>query len=211
MHIWPCESGPVVIGGVGGSGTRVVAHILSILGYYLGSDLNDSLDNLGFTLLFKRPTWYRNACTQDIMDALHVFEHAMIGTKIQHRLKRQVILTALKTMAVSGHDYRGTGRGLWTIHRALKMLYAPHKDPASFHGWGWKEPNTHIYLEHLNDYFPKLHYIHVVRHGLDMAYSTNQAQLFNWGYLFGITALPECVGQIPVKSLHYWIEANKRP
>ncbi len=33
-------TGPVVIGGVGGSGARVVAQILLQLNYYLGSDLN---------------------------------------------------------------------------------------------------------------------------------------------------------------------------
>ncbi len=49
------QNGPVVIGGVGGSGTRVVAAILSTLGFHLGNDLNESMDNLWTTLLFKRP------------------------------------------------------------------------------------------------------------------------------------------------------------
>lgn len=210
MHKWPCESGPVVIGGIGGSGTRVVAHILSSLGYYLGSDLNDSLDNLGFTLLFKRPAWHRQATTRDIMDALQVFQHAMLGTGIRSRVKRDVVLAAVKTLAVSGHDYRGSGRGLWAINRAMRILFAPRKDSTAFRGWGWKEPNTHIYLEHLNSFFPKLRYIHVVRHGLDMAFSTNQAQLFNWGHLFGIEISPRHLDEIPVISLRYWLEANKR-
>ena len=34
------ESGPLVAGGVGGSGTRVVANILQEFGFYLGADLN---------------------------------------------------------------------------------------------------------------------------------------------------------------------------
>lgn len=37
---------PVAIGGVGGSGTRVVAEIVRSLGYYLGGDLNSANDNL---------------------------------------------------------------------------------------------------------------------------------------------------------------------
>ena len=45
---------PVAVGGVGGSGTRLIAQVLLELGYYLGGDLNESLDNLWFTLLFKR-------------------------------------------------------------------------------------------------------------------------------------------------------------
>jgi hypothetical protein len=45
---------PVIIGGVGGSGTRLIAQMLKELGFYLGSDLNSANDNLWFTLLFKR-------------------------------------------------------------------------------------------------------------------------------------------------------------
>jgi hypothetical protein len=49
----------VAVGGVGGSGTRLVAHVMLELGYYLGPDLNESLDTLWFTLLFKRPEIWR--------------------------------------------------------------------------------------------------------------------------------------------------------
>src|ERR1700675_795212 len=49
---------PLVIGGIGGSGTRVAAQLLIELGFYLGDDLNPALDNLTSTFLFKRPRWY---------------------------------------------------------------------------------------------------------------------------------------------------------
>jgi hypothetical protein len=39
---------------VGGSGTRVIAMILASLGLNIGNNLNQALDNLIFTLLFKR-------------------------------------------------------------------------------------------------------------------------------------------------------------
>lgn len=45
---------PVVIGGVGGSGTRLIAECVKKLGFFIGNDLNDAFDNLWFTLLFKR-------------------------------------------------------------------------------------------------------------------------------------------------------------
>ena len=48
------QNTPIVIGGVGGSGTRLIAQILKELGYHLGNYLNLSEDNLWFTLLFKR-------------------------------------------------------------------------------------------------------------------------------------------------------------
>ncbi len=41
------------VGGVGGSGTRVVAGLAESFGYFMGDDLNESKDNLAFTLLFK--------------------------------------------------------------------------------------------------------------------------------------------------------------
>ena len=68
--------GPVAIGGVGGSGTRVVAEVLKCLGFYLGSLLNSSLDNLWFTLLFKRPDWFQgciNGHPDQIKKGLTVF------------------------------------------------------------------------------------------------------------------------------------------
>ncbi len=50
---------PVAIGGVGGCGTRLIAEMLMRVGFFLGSDLNESLDNLWFTLAFKpRPVRY---------------------------------------------------------------------------------------------------------------------------------------------------------
>jgi hypothetical protein len=52
--------GPCVIGGVGGSGTRVVAEILKQMGCYMGSNLNFANDNKGFAELFFRREWYTN-------------------------------------------------------------------------------------------------------------------------------------------------------
>ncbi len=46
------ENGPVIIGGIGGSGTRVVAEILTLFGYFMGHDLNSAGDILTYTLLF---------------------------------------------------------------------------------------------------------------------------------------------------------------
>ena len=48
------KSPQVAVGGLGGSGTRLIANLLKLHGFYLGTDLNESLDNLWFTLIFKR-------------------------------------------------------------------------------------------------------------------------------------------------------------
>ena len=49
--------GPIVIGGVGGSGMRVLAKSSRCSGLS-GADLNKASDNLTYTLLFRRPRWF---------------------------------------------------------------------------------------------------------------------------------------------------------
>src|SRR4051794_10431621 len=75
--------GPIVVGGVSGSGTRVVASILREAGAYIGPDLNDDLDNRWFSLVFRRPEWYQRQQTRGgrgVRHALDVFRDSMAGT-----------------------------------------------------------------------------------------------------------------------------------
>ena len=76
--------------------------------------------------------------------------------------------------------------------------------------WGWKEPNTHLLLESFLNYFKNLRYIHIVRHGLDMAFSDNLNQLQNWGYRYGLalngTENPE---ELAVYQLDLWIKSTR--
>ena len=44
---------PIAVGGIGGSGTRLIADCLRELDLFIGGDLNPAYDNLWFTLLFK--------------------------------------------------------------------------------------------------------------------------------------------------------------
>ena len=69
---------PVAIGGVGGSGTRLIAQLLMEVGFYLGDDLNEANDTLWFTLLFKRPEILRVAeC--EFAQSLDIFIARMTG------------------------------------------------------------------------------------------------------------------------------------
>lgn len=204
--------GPFAIGGVGGSGTRVVAEILIQLGFYLGKDLNPARDNLWFTLLFKRPRWFlKNSVRKEsqIFKGLTIFEKAMTADLQFHYEELSFITGAVVEMMFRGHDYLGAGRGLWPIKRSITMFRSRIRDHTNYIGWGWKEPNTHMYIEYLNKYFQNLKYIHLIRHGIDMAYSNNQSQLFNWGAMFGIAAHDPSI-PLPRRSLRYWHEANKR-
>ncbi|WP_042357273.1 sulfotransferase [Bacillus rubiinfantis] len=153
---------PVVIGGVGGSGTRVVAEMLKQLGYFIGP-VNQSNDNLLFAKTFGHPQWFLNQDKQGICHQLNGF------------------------------------------HREMLRLSAQKQ--GSHTGWGWKNPVTHIYLEHLAATFENMKYILVIRNGLEMAFSSNQNQVVKWGRLFNIITGGK---PSPRQSLHYWYRANER-
>lgn len=194
---------PVAIGGQGGSGTRVFAAMLQALGYDIGADLNRALDNLWYTILLKR----RSLDDAAARVALDVFVRAMRRELPLADAEVAVVTHAAAEVAVHGHSTTGSGRGGWALKRAASLLDAQSDPPPE--RWGWKEPNTHLRLPLLAEAIPDLRYIHVVRHGLDMAFSRNQAQLRWWGPQLGIEA-PSDPAALPPASLRYWAQTTQR-
>lgn len=194
------QTPPVAIGGIGGSGTRVIAGILQDLGYYLGDDLNDSLDNLWFTLLFKRRSLWPPAHHQDEIDHLaSLFLNLMTA--------RQTIGEAeIRLLEICIAEITEEHPLPWRQQRYERILRAmqetAHQEVAR---WGWKEPNTHILLPGLKNSISDLKYVHVMRHGVDMALSANQNQLKLWGE--AVLGRQILVG--PGDSLRYWCETHK--
>lgn len=189
----------VAVGGIGGSGTRLVAALLAECGVFLGHDLNPELDNLAYTLLFKRRDALRLSDAEIDRD-LQLFAAAMTRTRSLTR-QEQAHLHSL-----AAHDRPGHTAD-WLRTRANTMIDASaatstnHAQP-----WGWKEPNTHILLPALIGNFPAMRYIHVVRHGLDMAFSANQNQLQYWADdLLGHAGEPG-----PARALSYWCAVQQR-
>ena len=219
--------GPIVIGGVGGSGTRVVAAFLRELGVYMGDDLNAPNDNLWFTLLFVRPKWFVESSDEVVFKGLRLFEKVMMGHPDMSRDEICFIYRAAIEMLFSDYLHLGKDRRIlpikrvatvwplkrfailmWLTRRLSTMIRPKGFEPSTHIGWGWKEPNSHVYIKYLCESFSSLKYIHVIRHGLDMAYSSNQAQLDNWGSLFGVQ-MPDSSESLPRASLTYWIRANE--
>jgi hypothetical protein len=191
----------------------LIAQILMRSGFYMGSDLNESNDNLWFTLLMVRPGWFMGSQAsggESIRRTLEIFVQAMT---------RRLHLTASTLLGIAGpaakRVFTGahpdhTGRGLWPVARAAKMLAAGTRHDAHPGPWGWKEPNSHIYLEYLAQRWPDTRYIHVMRHGLDMAYSKNQTQLLNWGPMLGVSSSGQSDAERAGAALDYWIASNRR-
>jgi len=205
---------PIIVGGVGGSGTRVVSELLQQLGFYMGADRNTSQDNLWFTLLFRRTDWYKQTVEhhpERIQTALDALTALMTGTDRLDAKTRMVYVRACADH-IFGRNQRTTNYltlVAWTIRRFFQLIRWRPFEPRQYRGWGWKEPNSHIYLPFLADYFPKMRYIHVIRHGLDMAYSSNRQQLQLWHPQYDVS-VPDDPSQIPSAALTYWIRANER-
>lgn len=184
-----CTS-PIVIGGLGGSGTRLIAQIVQQAGVSIGTNLNESLDNLTYTLLFKRPNWYSNTGKEKIAKRIALFTKIETGQKLTFS-ERLRVKSLYKKQEVKDEKPN------------LKSILKPVKTYTNC--WGFKEPNTVVALKHLADFYPEMKYILVVRNGLYMAHSGNTNQLKNWGSLFGIEP-----NNTPEQQLEYWIRANKQ-
>ena len=194
---------PVAVGGVGGSGTRVIASLLARLGFHIGSDLNEEYDNLWFTLLFKRiDLWPIAAHEKDLDEAVKFLLNAMV-------LNQPWSPAQVSRMEDIGRAGRPGHPAAWLAKRVSSLAQAvPATEPLGPNGrWGWKEPNTHIVLPALVARIPGLKYIHVMRHGVDMAFSRNQNQLAFWGEAM-LGRKPDL--ESPRDSLSYWCEVSRR-
>ncbi|MEH6610844.1 MAG: sulfotransferase [Halioglobus sp.] len=194
------DSPPVAIGGVGGSGTRLIADTMMQLGFQLGTDLNGPRDNLAFSFLFKRAElWPLDDHREELNQALDLFFNAMYFHRPLTMQEREFITK----LALIGRPPHAAD---WPSARAAALLQ-PSTGQTRPKLWGWKEPNTHIFLPALIERVPGMKYIHVVRHGLDMAHSDNQSQLLLWGQALTNKTLSK---PNPGNSFEYWCAAHER-
>ena len=197
------DAAPVVVGGVGGSGTRVIAQLLQSLNFDMGSDLNESLDDLSFTALFKRPSlWPIQHHLAQLNEALDVYlaSRGHKSTSWTSQAHQHARAAELLKSTRQNNEWIETGN---LSDREQFLATCDQPKPL----WGWKEPNAHIVLPYLMAAMPNMKYIHVIRHGLDMAYSSNQTQLKVWGpLLLGRSVDSKSADD----SLAYWCAAHER-
>lgn len=200
-HRW---TPPLAVGGIGGSGTRLIAALLRELGHRIGRDLNSSLDNLSFTLLFK---WAGVRALDDpsFADLWRIFEDAMTASGDARRLGTAGDWRDLVRPLADADRPQHPRDWLAGRARALDALLTGDRS-APGDPWAWKEPNTHLVIDRLLTLEPGLRYVHVMRNGLDMAFSGNQNQLQLWG----AALLGRPVAVTPADSLAYWVAAHRR-
>jgi Sulfotransferase family len=204
--------GPIVVGGLGGSGTRVVEEILRQLNVDTGSDLNTAGDNRWFTFLCKLPRWDLDARTPDspTMRSLAVLETAMTGCAEFTAHDRTLVTESFRRSRSWWRIDRlvDDRPPAWLRSRVTSLLRSRGGDAPGASAWGWKEPNSHLFIPHLQAHFgDRLRYVHVIRNGFDMAQSRNQLQLSRWGYRFGL-ADPWATSDRSA-ALDFWIRANE--
>jgi hypothetical protein len=90
--------------------------------------------------------------------------------------------------------------------RELRALVARQRADADGRPWGWKEPRTVFLLPLLDEQLQGLRFLHLVRDGRDLAFSSNQVQLRKHGEaVLGPSDDPE-----PLRSIALWREVNLR-
>jgi len=174
---------PIVVGGVGGSGTRVVAAALKKVGIFIGDDLNGALDNMLTRSVYsgtreRLKSFSMNRCSYGLASSDYILNYD----------------EEIKNFFQEGMDK--FEREMFAAFNSQKLRTV---------AWGWKGPPSFNFLELFKDYFGDLRYIHVMRHGVDMAFSNNQNQLLNWGWRYGLPPSTD-----PANSFKYWVCANRQ-
>ncbi len=183
------------------------------LGVYTGAVLNKAGDNKWFSLLCKLPRFSLDESSPDAENfdrAVGLLERAMTGQLGPDRADRRLINELIERWATMKrqHPLPDDRTVEWVRGHAASLRPSRDECPEGAPMWGWKEPNSHLFLPHMRNHFgDRLRYVHVIRHGIYMAYSENQSQAMRWGPQFG---LAECVPKpTPTQSLDYWIASNE--
>lgn len=187
---------PVAVGGIGGSGTRIVAGILQDLGVFIGGDLSVALDNLWYALLFGRRDVLLDPEGTDRL--IRLFFRQMSDPRPLDA-EETTLIEALATQNRIQHGHEDLAN--WA-----ESLTAHSRTGKPARAWGWKVPYTHVLIDRLLQADPELRYIHITRNGRDMAFSRNQNQLMKWGPVF----LNRDVRGNPRDSLAFWCAVHRR-
>ena len=194
----------LIVGGLGGSGTRVVAALIQHFGVHLGYDLNEQFDNLTYTLLFKRRQVLGLPEAEIVQDLRLLAGFLSEGRKTSPADNQY--LYHLASVDRPQHE------SPWLQQRVLHLR---QRELSANYGltqgslWGLKEPNSHVLLPYFAKAFPDVRYVHVARNGLDMAFSENKNQLRYWADEF--LGDPQCSGEISEsRQLRYWCAVQKR-
>jgi hypothetical protein len=156
-------SPPIVVGGLGGSGTRLVVKLLREMSVQMGKNVNQSEDARHFISLYDE----------------FIIPYLLNGS-FDEPIFQINLLSAIKA----------------------------HRQHMPYENWGWKNPRSIYLLPMLDKLIPNLHYIHVIRHGFEMASSSNKIQLEKYqNYLL---SAEQCTLPLELRALSLWQIVNQK-
>jgi hypothetical protein len=145
-------TGPVVIFGTGGSGTRAIAILAREAGYFMGANLNSAEDS-------RELGQFAGDWTNRYLDGSGWIESVCEGSDRE--------------------EFPPPGAMAAEFEAAIEQHREGIEDPDR--PWGWKAPRTILLLPFVHDALPSARFVHLVRDGRDMAHSRNQNQLQRHG------------------------------
>lgn len=184
-------SAPIIIGGLGGSGTRIVTQIIHNVGVYIHNYQNRALDNIFFSRIVSAHPSLRKYSHRRLRSRLDAFTRLYAGKP----------LTPGQLILVYRSMKKPRPRQTWLL---LRRSAEHRKEHRGYAQWCFKNPRTQFFLPQLATHFPGCRYIHIIRNGLDMAFSSNTNQLQHWGADFNIDEN----NPLPVRQLDFWIAVN---
>jgi LPS sulfotransferase NodH len=155
-------SAPVVVIGAHRSGTALVVRMLEALGLFVGEKQDVNHEAL-FFVRFNEWLMHRSGATWDHPEPvreLFTSEHAANA--------RALAQACAGAMIHSPYTVSYLGWRHFLRQRRLDRLRFP---------WGWKDPRNTFMLPLWQECFPEAKVIHVMRHGVDAAYSLTKRHL----------------------------------
>lgn len=190
-------SPPIAVGGVGGSGSRIIARLLQEMGLFIGSDLPVSVDTVWYAALFG----YRGVLLEDAEDLNAMFSLFFRQMKDPRPLTEAERFRLQEICRLPRHQHDPLTVDMW-----MNSFIEHCQSGGAAERWGWKVPYTFVLIDRLFDWSKDLKYVHIRRNGLDMAFSQNQNQLGKWGPVL----LNRNVEIGPRDSLKFWGAVDRR-
>ncbi len=205
------ELPPVVVFGTGGSGTRLVSHILDEAGCWMGDNLNHAYDNQDFGfLLAGRIEWMERHFPFDDGSArpyLELFKKLYFNEPLTLAERINIARVGLEYLHGSGLKLLRTRPLAERLKRAAVLasgMVSKRKGvERRYHRWGFKVPEAIYFLHPLVEFFPGIRLIHLVRDGRDVALSSNRKPLL-YSRLFNIK-----VGDDTASAFENWCAVNR--
>ena len=189
---------PVMVTALGGSGTRMIAAVLAAHGVYMGECFNPALDNLWLHfLLFNRDPFEG---PEELRPIVELFARRMRSPEDWDDDAVAAVLRQRQWLVRTGIDF-GAHQNL--VRGCDSLLTRPDVAALDPQGpWGFKYPPGYLYAPYLFDAFPGARMVFLVRHPLDMAFSSNLNQLRRFGHWLGSEA-----ELTPRWQLKLWLKA----